>query len=71
MGYALTPAGPVWRVCAWCDSKSIVDAEAARLNLPVTHGMCQHHAGEFNARITGDRTFYEQHTQRPTEVSPA
>ena len=56
MGYGMGSDGPFWRVCAWCvESKGAVEAEARRLGLPVSHGMCQRHHAEQIARITGDQ----------------
>lgn len=74
MGYTLAGGEARWRVCAWCESKSAVDAEAKRLCIRVTHSICQKHATALTARIVGDRTdqpFYEQHTQRPTQLASA
>ena len=45
-----------WRVCAWCETKAIVEAEARRLRLEITHSMCQTHYAEQIAQITGETT---------------
>ena len=47
MGHTIGRDGVLrWRVCSWCESASAVNAEAARLKIPVTHGMCAPHFAE-------------------------
>lgn len=46
----------IWKVCMDCTSKGVVEAEAQRLGLLVSHGLCTEHFQQRMSNLTGDRT---------------
>ena len=53
LGYA---DGNTVRICAWCPpaEKELAEAEAKRLHLAVTHGICEACAQKMQAQLLGE-----------------
>lgn len=45
-----------WRICMDCEGRKAVEAEAHRLRLEVSHGLCAPHFQQRMASVTGDLT---------------